>query len=232
MKKFTISKDYNKNDKLYEKLVKELYEKYPDGVTFPPEYADFTENNLLSLLVRLSRYKFIARIIKKTDRILEVGCGTGLGTSFLGQNCKEIIGLDLKQHEIDEAKGFIKRENVKFQVGDFFSFSESEMFDAVVNMDVIEHMQEDIGNKLVKKASKVLSSNGLFICGTPSNYSYPYQGALSQASHIKCYDRDELEELMNQHFGRCMIFSMNDELVHTGYHKMAWYYIAVAFYPK
>ena len=223
---------YNKDQELYTKLVNELYEKYPDGVTLPPEYASFVENDVLRLLIRLSRYKFVAKLLKKTDRVLEVGCGSGLGSIFLSQHCEKVVGLDVKKNEINEAKRYKLRENIRFEVGDFFDYSEHEKFDVIVNMDVIEHMPVEIGHELVQKASKLLNHTGLFVCGTPSIYSYPYQSALSQASHIKCYDRDELVELIENYFQRTLSFSMNDELVHTGFHKMAWYYFIIAFSPK
>ena len=208
---------YNKNDELYAKLVKELYRKYPDGVTLPPEYGSFIEGDMLRLLIRLARYKFIAKLIKKTDRVLEVGCGSGLGSIFLSQHCAEVIGLDVKKHEINEAQSYNRRRNVHFEVCDFFDYPESDQFDVVVNMDVIEHMSQEMGRKLIGKISKVVKPSGFFVCGTPSIYSHPYQSPLSQASHVKCYDRDELVTLMEEYFHRTLPFSMNDELVHTGF---------------
>lgn len=223
---------YNKDQKLYTKLVNELYEKYPDGVTLPPEYADFMENNLMQMLIRLARYKFIVRLIKKTDRVLEVGCGSGLGSNFLAQHCDQVVGLDVKPHEIMEAQSYSKRKNVRFELCDFFNFTEQDKYDVVLNMDVIEHMSVEIGHELVQKASKLVNHTGLFVCGTPSIYSYNYQSPQSQASHIHCYDRDELVELVENYFQRTLSFSMNDELVHTGFHKMAWYYFIIALCPK
>ena len=70
------------------------------------------------------------------------------------------------------------------------------------------------------------------VIGTPSIYSYPYQGHLSQAGHIKCYDQKELTDLMESVFGRTVALSMNDEVVHTGHPKMSWYYFVLAFNPK
>jgi len=223
---------YNKDEELYSDLVKKLYDKYPNGVTLPPEYADFIENNLMQVLIRLSRYKFITKMIKPTDRVLEIGCGSGLGTTFIAQHCSEVIGIDVKQHEIDEARRLQTRKNTSFEVEDFFDYKFKKPFDVVVNMDVIEHLSEKMGHKLVKKSSKAINLNGIYFCGTPSIYSYPYQGPLSQASHIKCYDMNELTSLADNYFGRTMCFSMNDEIVHTGHHKMAWYYLMMCLHPK
>jgi hypothetical protein len=37
---------------------------------------------------------------------------------------------------------------------------------------------------------------------------------------------------MDQHFVRTFAFSMNDELVHTGHHKLAWYYFVIGVMPR
>jgi hypothetical protein len=73
---------------------------------------------------------------------------------------------------------------------------------------------------------------GMIVIGTPSIYSYPYQSELSKAAHVKCYDQEELLELVDAYFHRSTAFSMNDELVHTGFSKMAWYYFVLGFLPR
>lgn len=223
---------YNKNQKLFGKYVKEVYEEYSEGITLPPEYASFVKNNLLRFLIRLSRYKFAAKMLKRTDTLLEIGCGSGLGSIFFGQFCRKVTGIDVKTTEIEEAKSINKRDNVDFAVQDFFEFPSNKKYDAIAALDVIEHMSVKDGNKLIRHTLRHLYGNGMLIIGTPSIYSYPYQGKLSQVSHVKCYDQEELVNLVEQYFGRVLAFSMNDEVVHTGYPKMAWYYFIIAFYPK
>ena len=64
---------YNKDSAEYRRHIEELYFKYKNGINLPPEYAHFVQEDLLRLCIRLARYKFISRIIKKTDYLLEVG---------------------------------------------------------------------------------------------------------------------------------------------------------------
>jgi 2-polyprenyl-3-methyl-5-hydroxy-6-metoxy-1,4-benzoquinol methylase len=221
---------YNLDLERYQQLVDELYANYP-GITLPPEYAYFVQEDLLRLLIRLARYKFVARLLKKTDRALEVGCGSGLGSIFLSQHCTHVTGLDVKTTEVEEARSINRRENVEFKVGDFFELEAVTQYDVVVALDIIEHMPVEQGHKLTAAVARHLKPNGMAVIGTPSIYSHEYQGQLSKASHVKCYDQQELVALVENYFGRTLVFSMNDELVHTGFPKMAWYYFVLAFVP-
>jgi hypothetical protein len=37
---------------------------------------------------------------------------------------------------------------------------------------------------------------------------------------------------MDGYFDRTLAFSMNDEIVHTGHPKLAWYYIVLGLLPR
>ena len=222
---------FHKNPEDYQRLVDELYKDYPN-ITLPPEYAYFFEKDLLRLLIRLARYKFIARLVKETDHVLEIGSGSGVGSIFLGQHCAHVTGLDVKSTEVEEARLINRRGNVEFKTGDFFQLESIKQYDVVLGMDVIEHMTVEQGHKLLEAMTRHIKPNGMAVIGTPSIYSFEYQSPLSKASHVKCYDQEELLDLVGNYFSRALAFSMNDEVTHTGHPKMAWYYFVLAFYPK
>lgn len=223
---------YNKDQNEYARLIEELYAAYPNGVTLPPEYASYVENGLMNLLIRLARYKFAARMLRPTDRVLEVGSGSGLGATFLAQHCAHVTGIDVKSTEVEEARSLSRRSNVEFRVADLFTAQDLGQFDVVVNLDVIEHFPEEQGRKLVQCMASRLNPTGMMILGTPSFHAWQYQSALSKASHFKCYEQHELAAVVDASFGRTLLFSMNDEIVHTGSPKMAWYYFALGLLPK
>lgn len=215
----------------YEKLIAEQAERFPP-ITLPPEYAEFIEGNTVMLLIKLARYKFAASMLRATDDVLEAGSGAGLGSIFLAQYAKHVTGIEIKPREYESARAINRRANVMFKLQSIFDYDPARRHDAVVSLDVIEHLNEADGDRFVGQLAKLCQPTGLVIIGTPSIHSYPHQGKYSQAAHIKCYDRPELVALMDRYFERTLTFSMNDEVVHTGHPKMAWYYFAIGFMPK
>ena len=93
-------------------------------------------------------------------------------------------------------------------------------------------MSVELGKRLLKAKLKHLKQDGVILIGTPSIHSYPYQSPESQASHVNCYDLPDLLNLVDPLVKRTLSFSMNDEIVHTGHHKMAWYYFVIGFGVK
>jgi 2-polyprenyl-3-methyl-5-hydroxy-6-metoxy-1,4-benzoquinol methylase len=223
------------NDKhdlsLYEELVKEQHARFP-SITLPPEYAELFETNTLMVLIKLARYKFAARMLKKSDDVLEVGSGTGIGAMFLSQHVAHVTGLEIKQHDYDAAVAVNRRHNVGFHLQSLFDYDLERRHDAVVSLDVLEHLSPEVGVDFVARMARHCKPDGLALVGTPSVHSFPYQSKYSRAAHVKCYDQDELIALMDGCFGRTLAFAMNDEIVHTGHPKLAWYYFVLGFLPK
>lgn len=222
---------YAKHPSEFQRLADQLNRDYPP-LTLSPEYTQFAQENTLQWLIRLARYKFAARMIQPTDSVLEIGCGAGLGALFLAQHCREVLGIDVDSDELAHAHAINRRDNCTFQQLDVFDMPADLRFDTIVCLDVIEHLTEDQGRKLLDHTRRHLAPTGLLILGTPSRYCRDYQSPLSKAAHVKLYDQPELHALLKTFYARTLAFSMNDELVHTGFHKLAWYYFALAFLPQ
>lgn len=222
---------YNQSPDEYGKLVEELYERHPP-ITLPPEYAYFFEKDLIRLLIRLARYKFVARMVRRTDRVLEVGSGNGVGAMLVSQHCAHVTGIEVKTTELGEARSMNRRPNVEFIKEDLFDYTPDRPFDVVMALDVIEHFDEAGGQKLLGGMVRLLAPAGMLIVGSPSIHSWPHQSPLSQASHIKCYDQSELQAAVDRHCARTIALGMNDEVVHTGHPKMTWFYFILGFMPQ
>jgi len=63
----------------------------------------------------------------------------------------------------------------------------------------------------------------MMIIGTPNKFSEAYRSQKNKDIHYHEYEPDEITALCKKYFGRTLLFSMNDELVHTGFSKLAWF---------
>ena len=90
---------------------------------------------------------------------------------------------------------------------------------------VVDVSDEDafIGNMAAS-----LTDNGVCLVGSPSLESQTYASPPSKAGHVNCKTGPQLKELMERFFHNVFVFSMNDEVVHTGFYPMAHYLFALA----
>jgi hypothetical protein len=70
---------------------------------------------------------------------------------------------------------------------------------------------------------KSLNPHGVCILGSPSLESQLYASEGSKAGHVNCKTGADLKAFMQRFFHNVFLFSMNDEVVHTGFEKMAHY---------
>lgn len=194
---------------------------FVEGITF--------QDNPLDFFILLARYKFLIRFLKKTDRVIDVGCGHGLGTVFLSKYAKEVIGADVDENLIKKNNSEYKKiSNIKFEKLDLLEDKKSrEKFNVLISLDVIEHFTKEQTEIVAKNYANLIEEDGFAIIGTPNIASKPYASQRRLDSHIHEFTYDEFEELLNRNFKRVFIFSMTDEIVSTTFPKMSWYFMAL-----
>jgi hypothetical protein len=100
------------------------------------------------------------------------------------------------------------------------------------SLDVIEHIARENEHAYVAHLCESLTENGLLMIGTPSLESQAYASPPSKAGHINCKTGNELKALLGNYFEHVFMFSMNDEVVHTGFSQMAHYLFALCTGPR
>ena len=65
------------------------------------------------------------------------------------------------------------------------------------------------------------------IIGIPSLESQVHASPQSKEGHVNCKSGKDLKRLLERFFYNVFLFSMNDEVVHTGFYPMAHYLLAV-----
>jgi hypothetical protein len=92
---------------------------------------------------------------------------------------------------------------------------------------VLEHIPKEKEHTYFSNIKDSLNEHGILVIGMPSLESQIYASEGSKIGHINCKSAPELKEMVMRYFHNVFLFSMNDEVVHTGYHKMAHYLFAV-----
>lgn len=176
----------------------------------------------------LSRYKFVAKMLSGKKRVLEVGCGDAWASRVVKQEVETLVGVDLDDRFLEDA---VKRmqDPWKFEcrVHDMLEGPVMPAFDAAYALDVLEHIAERDEDRFIRNVVASITNPGVVIWGLPSLESQPYAAPLSKLGHVNCKSAPELKALMQRYFHDVFIFSMNDEVVHTGFHKLAHYLFAL-----
>lgn len=200
-------------------------------------YTNMICSDVKHLAFTFSRYKFASKLLmyKENVELLELGCQEALGALMFEQNInlKTYTGVDFDKRAIEW-----NRENLspdmEFICSDFFDCPELEnrKFDAVVSLDVIEHIRSEMEEQFCEIIKSSLKIGGVAIVGTPSVAMSPYACEASKIGHINLYDQKRLYELLSRYFHNVFIFNMNDEIVHTGFAPMSCYIFAVCCNQK
>lgn len=186
------------------------------------------------LAFTFSRYKFVSKMFEGLDNVLEVGCGDGFASRVVQQSVRNLTLTDFDQHFIDDIK---ERElsNWKFKnvlQHDMLKGPIPGKFDGIYSLDVLEHILPKDENAFLTNIIASLSQQGTMIIGMPTIESQEYASPISKEGHVNCQSSPQLRETMKKFFNNVYMFSMNDEVLHTGYYKMSHYIFALCCSKK
>lgn len=180
------------------------------------------------LVFTLSRYKFVAKMLSGRGQVLEVGCGDAFGTRIVAQAVSGLTAIDFDPVFVADVN---RRMDPKWRFDcrqhDMLAGPFPGTYDGAYALDVIEHIQPKDEKTFVSNIVKSLTKEGVLILGCPSLQSQAYASPPSKAGHVNCKTGETMRELLGQFFHNVFVFSMNDEVVHTGYAPMAHYVIGL-----
>jgi 2-polyprenyl-3-methyl-5-hydroxy-6-metoxy-1,4-benzoquinol methylase len=176
----------------------------------------------------LARYKFVAKMLSGKKRVLEVGCGDAWASRVVKQEVETLVGIDIDREFVEDAvAGMEDRWRFECRVQNMLDGPVTPPFDAAYALDVLEHIQARDEERFLANLAGSLAAPGVAIVGLPSLESQPYASPLSKEGHVNCKSAPDLKRLMLRHFHEVFIFSMNDEVVHTGFYPLAHYLFAL-----
>jgi 2-polyprenyl-3-methyl-5-hydroxy-6-metoxy-1,4-benzoquinol methylase len=180
------------------------------------------------LVFVLSRYKFVSKMLSGRQSVLEVGCGDAWPVRIVLQEVARLHAIDIDPIFVGDAKaGMSPRWPFTAAVHDMLSAPLPAQFDAAYSLDVIEHIPAEHEDTFVRNIADSLLPHGVLIVGMPSLESQQYASPLSKVGHVNCKSAKDFKALLERHFHNVFVFSMNDEVVHTGFYPMAQYLFAL-----
>ncbi len=111
----------------------------------------------IALNETLGQYQF--------EHCLEIGCGTGKNTGWLGQICQKVTAVDLTKEMLEIAKSKMNAANINFVIADIneeWNFANNE-YDLATFSLVLEHIQDL--EPVFEKLSKVMVQDGYVYIG-------------------------------------------------------------------
>ncbi len=145
-------------------IVKAFYEENPF-----PNYDDIdSEESLLEKSRRGIFARLLDEQIPQGAAVLEVGCGTGQLTNFLGMHYnRRVFGSDMCLHSLRLANGFRDRCNIKnagfVQMNLFRPAFKPGVFDLVISNGVLHHTADPLG--AFESISRLVKPNGIIVIG-------------------------------------------------------------------
>jgi len=178
----------------------------------------------------------------KNKKILEIGCGTGIITSFLDKS-NDITCVDPSKKSIDIAKKNVPY--AKFVQKRFEDFVTKEKFDLILFTNIIAVIPKQTRQSMINKAKNLLKKNGKIILTTVNGDS-PYFAKIAikpPSDELLTYFGDMKTEIkpwnpFHIHFGKILkyvpgIFKILEWMMNKKINfKRSCSYILTATFPK
>ena len=151
------------------------------------------------------RWSFARRFVKRTDHVLEVGCGedrplSKILTGGAAANVESYVGVDLNKLKPTNSQRLtfhgefnFAKDYKKLIASSSDAVVKNGGYDVVVHLEVIEHMLVEHGAKLLKGCYEMLKPGGVMLMSTPC-----YDGKRHAANHIHEYTVPELQKAVEK----------------------------------
>lgn len=149
-------------------MVKAFYEETP--------FPNYDDHDSVRSLIEKSRRGAYARRLDETipynAKVLEVGCGTGQLTNFLGISCRQVIGTDMCLNSLRLGQAFRKQhglDRVRFmQMNLFRPAFKPGQFDVLLCNGVLHHTADPYGG--FRNLVPLVKPGGYIIIGLYNKY--------------------------------------------------------------
>lgn len=122
----------------------------------------------------------LARVCRSDDKVLEIGCGRGYTCLMLAPHVKEIVGVDVSEPSLKEARELLQKQGIenaqilKLDCDELISHFSPESFDKVLSIDMFEHLHKEDGLEHLKQVYSVLKPGGKYLIVAPNRITGPH----------------------------------------------------------
>lgn len=183
--------------KFYEDFHKRRYK----GLIPIPTEKDFSYKLILP---------FIAKLLKKDQEILDIGCGNGALSFFAAKQGCKVLGVDISKKAILGCRLNARRlglNNIRFKSKSFDQLTVKEIgkFDLAICSEVLEHLPEDF--QVLRKIYSLLQPGGTLFLSTPSVNSpihimrmifFKKDSFDEEVGHLRRYDIGQLVSILKK----------------------------------
>jgi SAM-dependent methyltransferase len=150
-------------------VVRSFYEATP--------FPNYEELENVGGLVQKARRGIFARLLNEqipfNIRVLEVGCGTGQLSNYLGVAQRYVFGADMCVNSLKMAEGFRSKNSLHrvgfYQMNLFRPIFKKESFPLVICMGVLHHTGDPFGG--FQSIARLVKKGGYIIVGLYNTYS-------------------------------------------------------------
>jgi SAM-dependent methyltransferase len=133
-------------------------------------------------------------------RVIDMACGEGYGAEVLSRSAASVLGVDANPEAFEHAQLRYRRQNLSFERGMVEMHGEPGVYDAVVFLQTIEHVQDPAG--VLGHFRRLLRPGGVAYVSTPNLLTLAPPGAAKSDNpwHIREYRAPEFDDLCHQVF--------------------------------
>ncbi len=141
-------------------------------------------------------------------RVLEIGCGEGIGTSILATKAASVLAVDHSEEALRAARTRCNAGNLELALMRVPPIDLADgSFDGVICFQMIEHLEEPDG--LVVEIKRVLRDTGVALITTVNKE----ETITDNPYHLHEFSHQELQRLLEDHFGGVEMYGVfGDEL--------------------
>ena len=178
---------------------------------------------LTNPFIQLDRYRYGVigmHIERKPCKVVDLGCGNGLGDFMIREACPDakITGVDFHNPHLSLFENFVEGDVCKTGLPD-------NSFDYVVSSETLEHLSDP--EALFSEAARLLNASGRLILTTP------YMDHVPSEEHVWEFDISDIEKMLKGKFsnywvtpwasGRCVRNTKTGKTVYeTGNWDTIW----------